>query len=303
VSIDTFAATGLDGRAGYAPETTERLWTEIPAGLQLGRYTPQTIPVEHRDAFARGGDFPALDLTGLPVGLRRELAWSVADIVTRGGLVPLGALGMLARHLPTLLEDLRCRGVEPRSLMHFSPSGWEREFQRLALKHGRPRLAIKSARGTLRRIYRPLWIAYDPRPWWQREVWDPELDRAIPLRAHEPDGEKLLNFLRLRQDWLRSGAQWYFKVNELERLTWSTVRGFLNALVELSTFLDARGINDPWLADRPAEVRVLMLDFLGELKARKVTPRTDPGSAAVGRAGRQPHGRDRGLLPVHGRRA
>jgi hypothetical protein len=234
VSVDVFTATGLDGRASYSPEVSERLWMEIPAELRLERYTPETVPAEHRDAFAHGRQFRVLDLSGLPVGLRRELAWSVAAIIARGGLVPRGPLGMLAGHLPALLEDLRRRGVEPRSLMHFSPSEWEREFQ--------------------------------------REVWDPELDCAVPLRAHEPDGEKVLNFLPLRQDWLRAAAQWYFKVSlALERLTWSTVRGFLNGLAELSGFLEARGITDPWLRDHPAEVRVLMLDFLGELKARKFT--------------------------------
>lgn len=271
VSVDVFTSTGLDGRASYAPETTERLWAQIPAELRLERFAHETVAAQHRGAFAAGGRFTPLDLTPLPVALRREFAWSVAGIIGRGGLVPLGPLAMLARHLPTLLEDLRQRGTDARSLMVLPPSGWEREFQRLALKHGRPELAVKSARGTLRRIYRPLWIAYDPRPWWQREVWDPRLDSAIPLRAHEPNGEKLLNFLALRQAWLRAGAQWYFKVSlELERLTWSTVRGFLKALAELSAFLEARGVDDPWLRERPAEVRVLMLDFLGELKARKV---------------------------------
>ncbi len=271
MSSDLFTATGLHGRASWAPERTEQLWAQVPAGLRLEHYTPEMIPAEHLPAFTSGGRRSPLDLTMLPVGLRREFAWSVAGIVARGGLVPIGPLAMLARHLPALLHDLRGRGVNARSLMQFSPSGWEREFQRLALKHGQPELAVKSARGTLRRIYRPLWIAYDPRAWWQREVWDPQLDRAIPLRAHEPDGEKLLNFMRLKQDWLRAGAQWWFKVSlELERLTWSTLRGFLNALAELSLFLTARGVEDPWLRERPAEVRVLMLDFLGELKSRKV---------------------------------
>ena len=271
VSGDLFTATGLDGRASYAPARAEELWAEVPVGLRLERYTPETVPAEHLPAFVSGTRCSPLDLTGLPVGLRREFAWSVAAIVARGGLVPVGPLAMLARCLPVLLDDLGGRGIDARSLMHFSPSGWEREFQRLALKQGRPRLAVKSARGTLRRIYRPLWIAYDPRAWWQREVWDPHLDTAIPLRAHEPDGEKLLNFLRLEQDWLRTGAQWWFKVSlELERLTWSTLRGFMNALAELSGFLAARGVEDPWLRERPAEVRVLMLEFLGEIKTRKV---------------------------------
>ena len=208
MSADLFTATGLDGRASYTPQRTELLWAQVPEALRLERYAPDTVPIEHQSAFVSAGRCSPLDLTGLPVGLRREFAWSVAGIVARGGLVPVGPLGMLVRHLPALLEDLSGRGIEVRSLMHFSPSGWEREFQRLALKHGQAELAVKSARGTLRRIYRPLWIAYDPRPWWQREVWDPRLDTAIPLRAHEPDGEKLLNFLRVKQDWLRAGVQW-----------------------------------------------------------------------------------------------
>ena len=182
MSADLFTATGLDGRASYTPQRTELLWAQVPDALRLERYAPDTVPIEHQSAFVSAGRCSPLDLTGLPVGLRREFAWSVAGIVARGGLVPVGPLGMLVRHLPALLEDLSGRGIDVRSLMHFSPSGWEREFQRLALKHGRAELAVKSARGTLRRIYRPLWI----------------------------------------------GVQWWFKISlELERLTWSTLRGFL----------------------------------------------------------------------------
>ncbi|MEA2218943.1 MAG: hypothetical protein QOJ35_1569 [Solirubrobacteraceae bacterium] len=270
MSMDVFTSTGLDGRASYLPQTTERLWSQIPVDLRLERYTHETVPAQHRPAFAAPGRF-TLDLTSLPFGLRREFVWSVAGIIERGGLVPVAPLGMLARYMPVLLEDLRRRGSGVDSLIELSPSGWEREFQRLALKHGRPELAVKSTKGTLRRIYRPLWIAYDPRPWWRREVWDARLDTAIPLRAHEPNGYKLLNFVPIRQPWLREATQWWFKVSlELGRLRWSTLRSFLKAMAELSAFLDARGIDDPRLSERPADVRVLMLDFLGAIKSRKV---------------------------------
>ena len=96
VTVDVFTSTGLDGRAGYAPETTERLWAQVPAGLRLERYTPDIVPAEHRPAFESGGRFTCLDLTMLPLGLRRELAWSVAVIIARGGMVPVGPLAMLA---------------------------------------------------------------------------------------------------------------------------------------------------------------------------------------------------------------
>jgi hypothetical protein len=298
VSGDLFTATGLDGRTSYAPERAEQLWAQVPDGLRLERYTPETVPVEHLPAFTVARRSP-LDLSGLPLGLRREFGWSVAGIVERGGLAPVGPLAMLARHLPVLLEDLRGRGIDAHSLMHFSPSGWEREFQRLALKHGRPELAVKSTRGTLRRIYRPLWIAYDSRPWWQREVWDPHLDTAIPLRAHEPDGEKLLNFLRLEQDWLRAGAQWWFKVSlELERLTWSTLRGFLNALAELWVPRGSRR-RGPVAARAPGRSAGVDARLPRRAQEPQGQARTDEGPAAVGRPGCQPHGRDRRVLPVH----
>ena len=44
------------------------------------------------------------------------------------------------------------------------------------------------------RCYRLLAAAYDARPWWQREVWDPAADPRIPQRAHEPRGAHCVHF-------------------------------------------------------------------------------------------------------------
>ncbi len=39
--------------------------------------------------------------------------------------------------------------------------------------------------------------AYDPRPWWQRELWDPTVEPRIPLRPHEPMGRYAVRFDRI----------------------------------------------------------------------------------------------------------
>ena len=42
-------------------------------------------------------------------------------------------------------------------------------------------------------LLRFLWLldlAYDARPWWQRDSWHPVEDRRIPLREHEPLGRQ-----------------------------------------------------------------------------------------------------------------
>ena len=152
-------------------------------------------------------------------------------IVARGGLVPVGPLAMLARSSwrGSTGRDRRSLADALLTVAGGSASSAHGAQARRPGAGGQERARHAAA------DLPALWIAYDPRAWWQREVWDPQLDTAIPLRAHEPDGEKLLNFLRLEQDWLRAGAQWWFKVSlELERLTWSTLRAVLNALAELS---------------------------------------------------------------------
>src|SRR5664280_2684551 len=124
-------------------------------------------------------------------------------------------------------------------------------------------------REQLWRCHRLLTAAYDTRPWWAREVWDPNLDPRIPQRPHEPRGRQAAHFTRIGIGWLRRGLQWYCKVAlETGALSWGTVQQRVSAIGVFDAFLHDRAVSGPWLADDPAQVRALMLDYLDHLRGR-----------------------------------
>ncbi len=126
-------------------------------------------------------------------------------------------------------------------------------------------------RQQLRRCYRLLSVACDPRPWWLREMWDPTIDARIPQRPHEPRGRLACYFDRIGTGWMRRGLQWYCRVGlETAALSWGTVQLRIDALVMFEAFLAGHNVPGPWLAEEPAEVRALMLDFLGHVRSLRV---------------------------------
>ena len=120
-------------------------------------------------------------------------------------------------------------------------------------------------------LLRFLWLldlAYDTRPWWQRESWHPVEDPRIPVRQHEPLGRQAVHFHRIAAQWLRRAAQWHGKVVlETGVLRWSTLSQRVFTLTVLDAFLAGRGISEPRLDADPARVRQLMQDFLGHVRA------------------------------------
>jgi integrase len=269
---DVLAA--LDTSSLYTPAANAALWGEVPAELRLTRLAADTVPPAFRDAFAqKPGDRRVLDLADLPEPMRRELIWCAFRIIEQGGVVCPGDLAGLVRRLREVLDDLGANA--PCSLVAASPREWQQHMARAVHRRTGALPAVASARNvreTLHRCYRLLWAAYDARPWWQREVWDPRLDRRIPLRAHEPLGRKAIYFHRIGQNWLRRGLQWHARVSlETGALSWSTIMQRVGALVVFDAFLDARGIAVPWLADGQGDVRALLLDYLGHVRALRVT--------------------------------
>ena len=131
---------------------------------------------------------------------------------------------------------------------------------------------MNNIRTLLTRMMRLLVTALDTGPWWHRDQWNPVEDTRIPLRDHEPMGRYAVRFDRIGIRWLRRGLQWHCKVGlETGSLSWSTVHRRIVAVKELDAFLRGREVEGPWLADHAAEVRALMLDFLGQLRARGIT--------------------------------
>jgi integrase len=258
---------------GYRPEVLHALWEAVPTGMRLAYFSAETVPGQYRGGLGeKRGRSTGLDLSALPQPMRTELAWCVFRIIDQGGRVDIGHMRMLVRRLSEGISDLG--PAAPASLTGLSARDWERQMARATQRRAGALPAPGTAsdlRQQLRRCYRLLSLAYDPRPWWLREMWDPTIDARIPQRPHEPRGRIACYFDRIATGWLRRGLQWYCKVGlETAALSWGTVLLRIDALLVFDAFLIGRNIPGPWLADQPAEVRALLLDFLGHVRSLRV---------------------------------
>jgi integrase len=263
-----------DGAAGgYRPEVLHALWESVPAGMRATCFGPDTVPGEYRGGLGekRGRSTP-LDLSALPEPIRTELAWCVFRIIDQGGRVDIGHMRMLVRRLSDAISDLGPQA--PASLTGLSGRDWEHQMARAS----QLRAGVLPAPGTasdlrqqLLRCLRLLSVAYDPRPWWQLDMWDPGIDPRIPQRPHEPRGRHARHFDRIAIGWLRRGLQWYCKVGlETGGLSWGTVQLRIDSALVFDAFLAGRDVPGPWLADEPDQVRALLLDFLGHVRGLRV---------------------------------
>ena len=262
-----------DGTDHFTPDHHLVLWESIPAGLRTLYFTIPQIPPEYLGAFrANGYRGRAIDFRMLPEPVAHELAFCVWRTIELGGLVPHEPLDRLARWLSAVLRSLPAGERARRtSLMAAPATRWTRE---LLAAWARERGRLPSQGRThdltwaLRRCYRLLCFAYDTRAWWEREIWDLQLDARIPRREHEPNSGCALYFDQLSQRWLRRGLQWHLRIGmETGLLRWATASRRLTSLVPFSRFLTERGIDQPYLREDPLAVRPLMLDYVSHLNA------------------------------------
>jgi len=257
--------------ASYQPGILQGLWEAIPAGMRLAYFSADTVPAEYRGGLAhQRGRSAGIDLSPLPEAIRRELAWCVFRIIAQGGKVDVTHMRALARRLGEVIADLGA--AAPASLTGLAPREWQQQFA-LAVRRRTGALpapgSVSDVRQQLTRCWRLLAAAYDVRPWWQREIWSPAADPRIPQRAHEPR-RHAANFSQITTGWLRLGLQWHCKVGlETGTLAWGTVGLRVAAATVFDAFLHGRGVPGPWLAGEPAQVRALMLDYLGHLRGMR----------------------------------
>jgi integrase len=257
-----------DGTEHFTPERHLALWESIPPGLRTTYFTIPSVPEEYLGAFRANGDRGrGIDLRMLPDAIAHELAFCVWRIIELGGLVPYEPLDRLARHLAAVLAALPASERARRTSLMAAPAmAWIRE---LLAAWARERGYVPSAArkrdltSVLRRCYKLLCFAYDTRDWWEREIWDLQLDARIPRREHEPGGTQALYFDRIAQPWLRRGLQWHLRVGmETGLFGWNTCRVRLASMTVFSRFLAERGIDEPFLCEDPLAVRPLMLDYV-----------------------------------------
>jgi len=251
-----------------------RLWASVPPGMRLPALSADTVPDRYRGGFAGDGtSYPAADVSALPWPMRQEVTWCIFRVIELGGRVQMPGTVMLARRLTEITAGHRAGS--PRSLMDLPARAWLQEIP-LAVHRRRGRLPAPSSVTQMRQVLlRFLWLldlAYDTRPWWQRESWHPVEDRRIPVREHEPLGRQAIHFHRITAGWLRRAAQWHGKVAlETGVLRWSTLGQRVFTLTVLDAFLAGRGIREPRLDADPARVRQLMQDFLGHVRASQAS--------------------------------
>jgi integrase len=268
--MDCWEASG----SAYDAGILGRLWASVPPEMRLPRLSADAVPGRWRGGFAGDGrSYPLVDVGGLPGPMRQEMTWCMFRIIELGGRVQMPGTVMLARRLTEITAD-HAAGT-PRSLMDLPARTWLQQIP-LAVHRRRGKLPAPSSVTQMRQVLlRFLWLldlAYDTRPWWQRESWHPVEDPRIPLREHEPLGRQAIHFHRITAPWLRHGAQWHGKVAlETGLLRWSTLNQRVFALTVLDTFLAGRGVTEPRLDADPARVRQLMQDFLGHVRASRAT--------------------------------
>ncbi|MFE3645661.1 tyrosine-type recombinase/integrase [Streptomyces sp. NPDC059169] len=262
----------------FQQDVLDSAWASVPERFRTVDLASAGLEPTDLGAFTLGKHQHSFRLRFflLPAPMDREMAWCCSRLVELGGRVPVGSLQSLINSLARAVEDHPdLRG----SLMRRTPREWERSLAAAYARHyGRlPGKGWGLNTGTvLRRYYQMLWTAYDQRPWWQREVWDPMLDPRIPLRAHEPLGDHSLYFQSLQPLWLRHGFQWYLKIAlETGGLTWTTARARRSGIQVFGDWITGQHPAPPtWLRDDPAEVRAFMLDYLSHVRAQ--TARSGP---------------------------
>jgi len=259
--------------AGYRPEILQGLWEGLPPGMRLANFSAAAVPEEFRGGLAhQRGRTTGVDLSGLPAPMRQELAWCVFRIIEQGGKLDITHMRALVRRLSEVISDFGAGA--PVSLAGLALQDWEQQIALAAHRRtgALPAVGtIRDIRQQLSRCWRFLSVAYDTRPWWLRETWDPACDPRVPQRPHEPRGRQACYFDRIGTGWLRRGLQWHCKVGlETGALSWGTVQLRADTMTAFDAFLAGRRVPGPWLAAGPAHLRALMLDFLGHVRSLRV---------------------------------
>ncbi len=268
--MDCWEAAGC----GYDAAVLGRLWASVPPEMRLPRLSADTVPDRYRGGFAEGGrSREVVDVSALPGPMRQEVTWCMFRIIELGARVQMPGTVMLVRRLTEITAADGAGAL--RSLMDLPARTWLQQIP-LAVHRRRGKLPAPSSITQMRQVLlRFVWLldlAYDTRPWWQRESWHPVEDPRVPVRQHEPLGRQAIHFHRITAPWLHRAAQWHGKVAlETGLLRWSTLNQRVFALTVLDAFLAGRGISEPRLAADPAGVRQLMLDFLGHVRTSRAS--------------------------------
>ncbi|MFE4825101.1 tyrosine-type recombinase/integrase [Streptomyces sp. NPDC056704] len=232
--------------------------------------------------FMRGSRQVRLDITALPLVMRREVGWWLATCARTGerqahasewNRWAATAADVIARH-PHVAS------FADRPLAEWM-TAWARRFHADRGRMPAPghRLRAEHAlRGMLERLLRQYASKVD---WWRHDIWSLRLDPRIPRREHEPRANTAVRWGDITPVWLREGTKFYLRLQmESGQLTWSTVMQHRVNTARFAVFVAERGVDHPALADgSERSLRTLALDFGTFLHHWQ---RETPGRAEVG---------------------
>jgi integrase len=263
----------------FDPLRARQLWDSLPEPCRSDHFDKKNMPDIYAPAVAErsvgGGPWTsvALNFRSLPEPMTWELAWLIHREVELGRIIhPThfnATTGIL--RAATGYGGKTARSAE--SLLHLTPEQWLREAQRAQLR-GLQRGTSNDSKALhrLRRLQDILVYPYHQGPWWQLNLWNPQLDPRVPQREHEPMSHHTANFSRLSSDWLREGAKLWLSENlENGRYSWSTIKSRLDALKWLQRHLDTVGDAGPTLTSDPSAFRPFVRGFCEMLRTHTVT--------------------------------
>jgi hypothetical protein len=131
----------------------DRLWSSVPAEMRLPRLSAGTVSALYQGGFAEGGQRgTAIDVSGLPGPMRREVTWCVFRVIELGGRIQVHGAAMLARRLTEITAGTGAGG--PQSLTDLTARAWCCASLKMPMKAA---LAV------------PMWgCVKAPRPGWLR---------------------------------------------------------------------------------------------------------------------------------------
>lgn len=255
-----------------------RLWDGLPEECRRDHFDKRTMPETYRAAVSEvsaGGSWTtvALNFRELPETMTWELAWLLHREIELGRRIHPVSFNRAVKVLRVSTRDGGQVARNAQSLLHLTPEEWVRQGQGARLRGAAlGRSNDDHALSTLRRLQDVLVYPYHRGEWWRLDVWNPQLDRRVPQRDHEPHGRNIANFSRLHSDWLRDAAKWWLSIClETERYSWSTVKTRLDGLKWLQGYLDQTGDSGPGLTTDPDALRPFIRGFLATIRSHVVT--------------------------------
>jgi integrase len=221
-------------------ERCSRLLADLPPGWRGVEIGPG---IAGWASLVENGRASAVNLRGLPLVLRTELAWMMHWQARDG-------LQVKVQVFHQITDGLRWAAGHSRPLP-VSMAGFGRgEFDQLLsawfyARYGRlPAISARErAHSCLAFALRALLARCHAGPWWELDVWAPRCDPRIPLRAREPRGAASCSPGGASVGWLGAAMKWvYGTLLQSGALTWSTIAS--DRIPRLLRF-------DRWLATLP----------------------------------------------------